>query len=143
MNVKVEEKDGVIILSPDGRIDSLTSEKFSEVMNEAVKEEKDMIVDFSDVLYISSSGLRVLLAGRKELDNSHSFKIINVTNPIMEIFTITGFDVMFEVERKDEVSGEDIKALFFDVDGTLVDSKVGKVPDSASHPHGTYWYDRR
>ena len=132
MNINIKENGEVKIISIEGKIDSNTSYELAEVIDKVVEDGVDIIVDFTDVLYISSSGLRVLLEGRKDLDKQKTFKIINASDEIMEIFDITGFLKIFEVERKADIKGDDIKALFFDVDGTLVDHKTGQVPESAT-----------
>lgn len=131
MKIRVQENNNVKIIAPDGRIDTTTSAEFSDVMLEVVKDECDVIMDFSDVEYISSSGLRVLLDSRKKLSSEHSYRLINVNEAVMEVLELTGFSTIFDVEKIEENNGEDIRVLFFDVDGTLLDHGTGKVPQSA------------
>lgn len=130
MIIRVRENDNIKIISPDGRIDSTTSQEFSNVMNDVVKSNCDTVLDFTDVLYISSSGLRVLLEGRKKLSKDKSFKIINVNESVMEVLELTGFSTIFDIEKNGADNNDDIKVLFFDVDGTLLDHDTGQVPES-------------
>ena len=56
-------------------------------------------LDFSDLDYISSAGLSVLLAAQKRLNESgHSIKIINLNTHIENIFRVAGFDFVFDLE---------------------------------------------
>ena len=101
MNIEKKEDNGIITLSLDGRLDTVSSPKFQEVLmptidqaeisttNEVTKEIK---IDFEKVVYVSSAGLRVLLIGQKTANAKKiSMKIYNVSNEIMEVFEMTGF----------------------------------------------------
>jgi len=58
-----------------------------------------LVVDFAELDYISSAGLGVLLGIQKRLvDSGKSLKLINMSKHIREIFRITGFDRIFEIE---------------------------------------------
>lgn len=131
MNIKVQEKDNTKIITVEGRIDSTTCNEFKAKVDDIAIEGFDVVMDFNDMLYISSSGLRVLLETRKRLNSDKSFKIINVNEAVKDVLDLTGFSSIFEVELKQEINSDDIKALFFDIDGTLLDHKTGRVPQSA------------
>ncbi len=130
MKIQIKDSDNAKVIIPEGRIDTTTYEDFLYVMMRAVSEDKDIEVDFSDVEYISSSGLRVLLDGKKKLSKDRSFRITNVNDTVMEVLELTGFSDIFEIEKIEKNNGDDIKALFFDVDGTLLDHSTGQVPQS-------------
>lgn len=131
MKIRIQENNNVKIVAPEGRIDTNTSPEFSEVMTEVVKDDCDIVLDFANVVYISSSGLRVLLESKKKLSDKHTYRLINVNETIMEVLDLTGFSSIFDVEVIEENNGEDIRAIFFDIDGTLLDHATGDVPDSA------------
>ena len=131
MEIKIKENDNVKIVTPEGRIDSSTFQEFSDAINSVIDSNCDVVIDLADVLYISSSGLRVLLDGKKKLNKNNNFRIINVNETVMEVFELTGFSSIFDIEKTGEVRSEDIKVLFFDVDGTLLDHDTGVVPQSA------------
>jgi anti-sigma B factor antagonist len=59
---------------------------------------KELTIDFDKVEYISSSGLRVLLAEQKVMNKQGSMKLINVNDTIMEIFEVTGFTDILTIE---------------------------------------------
>ena len=130
MEIRIKENDNVKIVTPEGRIDSSTSQEFSDAINSVVDSNCDVVIDFVDVLYISSSGLRVILDGKKKMKD-HNFRIINVNEAVMDVFELTGFSSFLDIEKSAEIKSDDIKVLFFDVDGTLFDHDTGQIPQSA------------
>ena len=59
---------------------------------------KELVFDFSEVEYISSAGLRVLLAAQKVMNRQGSMKLIGVSSEVMEVFEITGFSDILTIE---------------------------------------------
>ena len=59
----------------------------------------ELIFDFSELDYISSSGLRVLLATQKIMAAQGSMKVKNVAEPVMEVFDVTGFVDILDIEQ--------------------------------------------
>ena len=58
----------------------------------------DLVFDFADLQYISSAGLRVLLAAQKVMNKQGSMKVVHVCPDIMEVFEITGFSDILTIE---------------------------------------------
>ena len=75
-----------------GKLDTSTSPAFeAEVARYLDDDTKEIILDLKDSIYISSAGLRVILALEKKMENvDGSLRIINVPDLIMEVFTETG-----------------------------------------------------
>lgn len=90
MEVIVNKEDGKLVYEVGGRIDSTTAPELEEVINENLGDYKDVSIEFSKVEYISSAGLRVLLATQKKLKDGE-LKILNPNEVVEEIFEITGF----------------------------------------------------
>ena len=59
---------------------------------------KNLILDFKGLEYISSAGLRVLLAAQKKMQKIGSMKVINVCEAVMEVFEITGIADVLVIE---------------------------------------------
>ena len=59
---------------------------------------KELILDFANLEYISSAGLRVLLSAQKNMAKQGSMKLIHVSDVIMEIFEVTGFSDILTIE---------------------------------------------
>lgn len=80
------------------RIDAVNAPKLEMLLKEAIGTDQGshIVLDMEETVYISSVGLRVLLAVQKTLRrNSGSITIANVKPPIMEIFEVTGFSGVF------------------------------------------------
>lgn len=129
MNIEKLYDGDLLILLPKGRIDALNYEEFEKILSEAADENPNLIIDLKDCEYISSSGLRALLSVKKKLSSTGAFSIVNVNDEVMDVFDMTGFTQLFHVARASE-SGNDIRVIFFDIDGTLLSHQSGKVPES-------------
>ena len=101
MSIEVtEERDnGVLVLLPAGRLDSTNATDFETVVIDHVSNgEQNLVVDFSRLVFISSSGMRVLLIAAKKLNSSNG-KLVLCTMPdhIQEIFHVSGFDQIIAI----------------------------------------------
>lgn len=81
-----------------GRLDTTTAPTLDKVINEDIGDIKNLILDFKGLEYISSAGLRVLLAAQKKMQKIGSMKVINVCEAVMEVFEITGFADVLVIE---------------------------------------------
>lgn len=99
MNVSVEKKKDEAVLSAQGRIDTYTAEEFEKKLMEVLKEQECVRVDFTEVEFISSAGLRALLNGQKYVDEEEKEMIIfNINEVVESVFTSTGFMNVLTVE---------------------------------------------
>ena len=99
MDVTKKQNGSELLLELSGSIDSVTSPKFNEVIEQSIKEINSLILDFKKIDYISSAGLRVLLATFKTLSGRGGNMIIRYPNQnVMDIFTMTGFDNILTIE---------------------------------------------
>ena len=80
-----------ITFTLSGRADTTSSPEFQEKLIPAFDEAKEIIVDFTELAYISSAGLRVLLTGEKTAKaKGSSMTITGVSKEIMKVFEMTG-----------------------------------------------------
>ena len=81
------------------RIDTVTAPDFeNEILDEMGKFDS-LIIDFANLEYISSAGLRVLIATQKKLKHEDiPMTIKNVNDTINEIFRMSGFDIILQIE---------------------------------------------
>ena len=102
MNIEVAEErnDEVLVLLPVGRLDSGNARSFeSVVMDHVSSGERRLIVDFSRLDFISSSGMRVLLIAAKALKAGGGTLVLCGMKPhIEDVFRITGFDRLIPVK---------------------------------------------
>ncbi len=75
----------------EGRLDTTTSPQLEAELKQSVGGVTELIFDFSGVEYISSAGLRVLLAAQKVMNRQGSMKLTGVNDNVLEVFEITGF----------------------------------------------------
>ena len=87
-----------LTVSPVGRIDTITAPELDAVIRDNTDKINDLVLDFAGVEYISSAGLRVLLAAQKAMNKQGSMKIRSVNADIMEVFEITGFSDILTIE---------------------------------------------
>ncbi len=82
----------------EGRLDTGTSPQLEAELKTAVNGIEELVLDLKDLAYMSSAGLRVLLAAQKVMNRQGSMKVINVNETISEIFEITGFNEILTIE---------------------------------------------
>ena len=80
-----------LILKVIGRLDTSTAPQLEAEMNDSLDSAKDLILDFSELEYISSAGLRVILKAQKLMNKQGTMKLTGVNDTVMEVFDITGF----------------------------------------------------
>ncbi len=81
-----------LTLALHGRLDTSTAPQLHEVLMAGFEKAKEIVLDFSNVEYVSSAGLRVLLIGQKTSKAKNiSMCVRNVSEEIMEVFDMTGF----------------------------------------------------
>ncbi|MCR5482476.1 MAG: STAS domain-containing protein [Clostridia bacterium] len=92
MQVTKDYNENEVVLSVEGRIDSGSVGLLqSEILN-AFSDSNMLVLDFGDVEYISSAGLRALLIGQKTAMSKKGYmKVLHVNEEVRNVFTITGF----------------------------------------------------
>ncbi|MDP8241235.1 MAG: STAS domain-containing protein [Candidatus Hatepunaea meridiana] len=95
MNITEAFQENVIIVSLDGRFDANTSDAVEQFLRVRISESKfQFVLDMANVPYISSAGLRVILAVVKELrrDNKGDLRIANLQKTVAKVFEISGLN---------------------------------------------------
>ena len=93
-------KDGTVqTVRPEGRIDAVTAPELEKQLTPQLEGISDLIFDLKAVTYISSAGLRILLAAELAMEKrAGSIKIIHPSPYVLEILEMTGFSDMVAVE---------------------------------------------
>ena len=95
----VKKVDGSqLTLSLSGRLDTTTAPQLEEELNASLSGITELILDFENLIYISSAGLRITLTAQKTMNKQGSMKILHVNSEIMEVFEITGFCDILTIE---------------------------------------------
>ncbi len=82
----------------EGRLDTTTAPQLEVELKRSISGITELIFDFAGLEYISSAGLRVLLAAQKVMNKQGSLTIRNVNSVVMEVFEITGFVDILTIE---------------------------------------------
>ena len=98
MNIKKMIDGEMLTVYVAGRIDTTNAKEFEDVINSELKDITGLIMDFAELEYISSAGLRVLLIAIKQMKKQGSMKIVHSNEMVKEIFEVTGFADLVEVE---------------------------------------------
>lgn len=98
LNITKTTADETLILALEGRLDTITAPELEKELKELLPGVTSLVLDFEKLEYISSAGLRVLLTTWKCMNKQGGMKIMHVNETIMEIFEVTGFMDILDVE---------------------------------------------
>ena len=98
MTIEIKKNADELVLEITGRLDTITAPALDKTINENLGEIKNLILDFKNLEYISSAGLRVLLSTQKKLQQKGTMKLKNVREEVMDVFEMTGFIDILTVE---------------------------------------------
>lgn len=98
MEIIKNEEGEKLTVALVGRLDTTTAPSLEAELKKSLDGVKELYLDFKELEYISSAGLRVILAAQKVMSKQGEMKIINVNSDIMEVFEITGFIDILTIE---------------------------------------------
>ena len=98
LNINKSIENGKATFTLEGRLDTFTAPKLEEELNDSLDGVNELTLDFEKLEYISSAGLRVLLAVQKIMNKRGGMKLIHVNETIMEIFRITVYSDILTIE---------------------------------------------
>ena len=98
MAIEIKKNANEVTIAVTGRLDTITAPVLEKTIGDNVSVTQSLILDMNGLEYISSAGLRVLLATQKKLLNTGSMKLINVCEAIMDVFEMTGFADILVIE---------------------------------------------
>lgn len=99
MEISTEELTNMVRISVGGKIGNNTVSDFQNVVFKAINEYSKVILDFKNLAYMNSAGLRVLLVSMQNISHTDKKLIIrNVCSEIMDLFKMTGFDDILVIE---------------------------------------------
>ena len=95
MIVNVERDFELVTLEITGRLDTTTAPNLETTINELSDDTKELVFDVSEVEYISSAGIRVLLGAYKKMNsNGGLMRIEKASDMVREVFEMTGLTEM-------------------------------------------------
>jgi len=98
MNIDKRIEEQKMFLKLSGRLDTTTAPDLDSAIKEQIADINELEMDFTDLDYISSAGLRVLLSAQKEMSKKGGMKLTGVQDTVMEVFEVTGFADILTIE---------------------------------------------
>ena len=98
MTIEIKKNAEATTLEIVGRLDTTTAPVLDKTINEDIGDTTNLIFDLNGLVYISSAGLRVLLAAQKKMQKIGSMKVTNVCEDVMDVFEMTGFADILVIE---------------------------------------------
>ena len=99
MNITTRKDGETLIIELEGRLDTVTSQELAANVPHEMRNNLNIIFDFAKLEYISSAGLRILIAFKKDAQATNNTMIIKNCNAVIkEIFHVTGFDKILKIE---------------------------------------------
>ena len=98
MDIEKQIDGNNLIVKLIGRLDTETSPELTESLKDDLDNVENLTIDMSDLIYVSSAGLRVILSTQKIMNKQGSMKLTNVQDIVQEVFDATGFSEILTIE---------------------------------------------
>ena len=98
MTIEKKINNDAVTLVVEGRLDTQTAPELEKALDESLSGTKELVFDMTNLEYVSSAGLRVILKAQKAMNAQGSMKLTGVNDSIMEVFDITGFLDILTIE---------------------------------------------
>ena len=98
LNITKTKQDTKLTVAVEGRLDTTTAPDLEAALKEDLDNVKDLVIDLGSLEYISSAGLRVLLAAQKIMMKQGQMVVTHPNDVIKEIFEVTGFCDILTIE---------------------------------------------
>lgn len=99
MKIDMQDKENVKIVRFEGKLDTNTTPEAETALNQAVEQgASKILIDFKDLDFVSSAGLRILLATAKKLGTQGgALRVCSLNETVRDIFDISGFSTLLRV----------------------------------------------
>ena len=102
MEIKLQKNGASLMVTVDGKIDTNTAVEFGQAVLDNIDNINKLVLDFTNVSYISSMGLRMLLECQKKMKSQQGeMSLMNVQYAVMEVLEMTGFTKILKIARND------------------------------------------
>ena len=100
MTITQTKKEDSIVLKIEGWLDVNTTPELQQYL-ENLEQTETLIFDFDELEYISSAGVRTVVASyRKQKENERIFQVINANREVFEVFAMTGLTAKIDIKEK-------------------------------------------
>lgn len=98
LNINKNKEGSKLTVAVEGRLDTTTAPELETALKEDIEGVEELVIDLANLEYISSAGLRVLLAAQKIMMKQGKMVVTNPNDVISEIFEVTGFRDILTIE---------------------------------------------
>lgn len=98
MEIKKEQNGPVLKISLSGRLDAVTAPDLDKVVQNELAGITELTLDFTDLVYVASAGLRVLLLAQKRMKKQGFMKLTHVNKDVKDVLEMTGFIDFLTIE---------------------------------------------
>lgn len=98
LNITKNKEGSKLSVAVEGRLDTTTAPELEAALKEDIEGVEELVIDLASLEYISSAGLRVLLAAQKIMMKQGKMVVTNPNDVISEIFEVTGFRDILTIE---------------------------------------------
>ena len=100
MEITSKREEGKVTMEITGWLDTQTAPQLGEALSQLDDNVTSLVFDFSKLEYISSAGLRQVVTAYKKMAGKEGFKIVNVSDEVYDVFSLTGFDQKIQIEKR-------------------------------------------
>ena len=98
MKIIKKQNAAALNVAVEGSLNTTTAPELEAELKTSLDSVSELVLDFAKLDYISSAGLRVLLSAHKVMAKKGGMKVIHVNESVMEIFEVTGFSDILDIE---------------------------------------------
>jgi len=98
MKIDKKQEGSKLVIALEGRLDTTTAPDLEKELKTSLNDVTDLTLDMTNLDYISSAGLRVLLSAHKTMMKQGQMKVTNVSEIVREVFDVTGFSDILTIE---------------------------------------------
>lgn len=107
MQIEKTMEGDIVVLNVSGQLTTATAAEFEKAVNEVLETESNLVLDFANLDFLASSGLRVILSTQKKINTKDGALVIrNVNKVVMDVFEMTGLrDFLNVFKGNRQISG--------------------------------------
>ena len=98
MKITKSKENSALTLALNGRLDTNTAPELETELKASLNGIETLVIDMEELAYLSSAGLRVILAAQKQMNKQGRMIIRKVNDVVMEVFEVTGFTDILTIE---------------------------------------------
>ena len=98
MNIVKTQENQSLTLQLEGRLDTTTAPALEQELKDSLNGITHLVLDMEQLAYLSSAGLRVILAAQKQVNKQGQMVVRHVNDTVMEVFNLTGFSDILTIE---------------------------------------------